>query len=190
MKYADINKRFTAIVADYMAKGYTINTRTMNGSQGEYAHIDFTNGTEVIRTLVDSFHEWSDYSLDGLEIIAGRADSSVIPNSESDCRTLWNNKLDIISRERFYEIGASRHHGKFYGSREDALAAQQLRFQRYVAKDQNSRPEDITAKAMEIAKSVIRREFRIKRICEADVTVSKYNGTYAVKYKGKSYRLH
>lgn len=27
MNYADINKRYTATVAEYMAKGYTINTR-------------------------------------------------------------------------------------------------------------------------------------------------------------------
>ena len=75
MKYADINKQYTATVADYLAKGYTINTRTMCGSQGDYAHIDLTNGAEVIRIMVDTFHEWTDISLDGLEIIVGRADS-------------------------------------------------------------------------------------------------------------------
>lgn len=57
MNYAGINKRYTAIVAEHMAKGYTINTRTMTGSQGDYAHIDLTNGTEVIRIMVDTFHE-------------------------------------------------------------------------------------------------------------------------------------
>ena len=44
--------------------------------------------------------------------------------------------------------------------------------------------------AMEIAKRIIRREFNVKRICEADVTVSKYSGTYAVKYRNKVYHLH
>ena len=43
---------------------------------------------------------------------------------------------------------------------------------------------------MEIAKRIIRREFNVKRICEADVTVSKSNGTYTIKYKSKVYRLH
>ena len=93
MNYADINKRYTATVAEYMAKGYTINTRTMTGSQGDYAHIDLTDGTEFIRILVDTFHEWTDISLDGLEIIVGRADGEVKPNSENDYHTLWNNKL-------------------------------------------------------------------------------------------------
>lgn len=87
MNYVDINKKYTATVAEYMAKGYTINTRTMNGSQGDYAHIDLTDGTEVIRIMVDTFHEWTDISLDGLEIIVGRADSEVIPNCENDYRS-------------------------------------------------------------------------------------------------------
>ena len=190
MKYADINKKYTAIIAEYLANGYTINTRTMSGSQGDYAHIDLTNGSEVIRIMVDTFHDWTDISLEGLEIIVGRADSEVEPNSENDYHTLWNTKLDIISRERFYEIGADRRHGKFYGTLEEATAAQQLKVQRYIAKHQDSKPEDITARAMEIAKRIIRREFKVKRINEAKVTVTKRNGTYAINYKGKVYRLH
>lgn len=35
MKYIDINQKFTAKVAEYIAKGYTINTATMSGSQGD-----------------------------------------------------------------------------------------------------------------------------------------------------------
>ena len=189
MNYVDINKKYTATVAEYMAKGYTINTRTMSGSQGDYAHIDLTDGTEVIRIMVDTFHEWTDISLDGLEIIVGRADSEVIPNCENDYHTLWNTKLDIISRERFYEIGADRRHGKFYGTLEEATAAQQLKVQRYIAKHKNSKSEDITAKAMEIAKRIIRREFKVKRISEADVKISKSGKSYTVSYKGKAYRL-
>lgn len=140
--------------------------------------------------MVDAFFGSFDNPLNGLEIIVGRADSEVIPNSENDYHTLWNTKLDIFSRERFYEIGADRCHGKFYGTMEEATAAQELKYKRYAAKWQTSKAEDITAKAMEIAKRIIRREFKVKRICEADVTVSKYSGTYAVKYRNKVYRLH
>ena len=120
----------------------------------------------------------------------GRANSEVIPNCENDYRTLWNSELDIISRERFYEIGADRRHGKFYGTLEEATAAQQLKCKRYSAKLQSSKPEDITTKAMEIAKRIISREFKVKRINEAKVTITKYNGSYAINYNGKVYRLH
>ena len=51
MKYIDINQNFTAKVAEYIAKGYTINTATMSGSQGEVAHVDLTDGKQVVRVL-------------------------------------------------------------------------------------------------------------------------------------------
>ena len=190
MKYADINKRYTETVSEYLARGYTINTRTMTGSQGDYAHIDLTDGTEVVRIMVDTFHEWTDTSLDGLEIVVGRADSEVIPNSENDYHTLWNNKLEIISKERFYEIGEDRRHGKFYGTLEQATAAHQVKFQRYIIKRQDNKANDISPRVMEIAKRVIRRKFGVKRICEADITIAKYNGAYTIGYKGKACRLH
>lgn len=190
MKYADINAKYTATVVEYLAKGYTVNTRTMGGSQGDYAHIDLTNGIEIIRIMVDTFHEWTGASLNGLEIIVGRADSEVKPHCDNNYRTLWNNKIGIISRERFYEIGMNRRCEKFYGTLDEAAAAHQLKVQRYIAKRQNDQTEDITIKAMEIAKRIIHREFKAKRICGADVTVTKFNGAYTIRYKSKTYRLH
>lgn len=139
--------------------------------------------------MVDTFHVWDSIPLDGVEIIVGRADSEVEPHSENDYHILWNNKLTIISQERFYEVGDNRRHGKFYGTREDAVAAQEKRYQRYTTRHEGSKAEDITTKAMKIAKRIIRREFNVKRICEADVTVSKYNGTYTIKYRDKAYRV-
>ena len=50
--------------------------------------------------------------------------------------------------------------------------------------------QDISPKAMEVAKRIIRRQFGVKRICEADIKVSKHDGTYTIGYKGKAYRLH
>ena len=44
MKFADINKVFTAEVNKYLERGYHFNTATMRGSQGEIAHIDLTDG--------------------------------------------------------------------------------------------------------------------------------------------------
>lgn len=58
MKYADINKRYTEIVSEYMAAGYTLNSSTMSGSQGEIASIDLTDGKAIIRVLVSRFNDW------------------------------------------------------------------------------------------------------------------------------------
>ena len=189
MKYADINRRYTEIVAEYMGKGYTINTASMSGSQGETCKIDLTNGTEIIRIMVDTFSDWRN-DLAGVEILVGKVtDEDVRPHSNSGWATIWNNRLEILSTDRFYKIGEDRCHGTFYGDMAEAKAATTTRRSRYIARESTRRTENITSKAVEIAKRVIRREFGVKRICEADVKVSKYNGVYTIGYKNKAYRL-
>ena len=57
MKSAEINAIYAAKAAEYLAAGYTINTNSMNGSQGEIAKIDFRKGDEVIRLMLNSAGE-------------------------------------------------------------------------------------------------------------------------------------
>ena len=64
MKYSDINKMFTTEVNKYLAQGYRFNTASMNGSQGELAKVDLTNGTEIIRIVARTFSkEWDKQGL-------------------------------------------------------------------------------------------------------------------------------
>lgn len=189
MKYADINRRYTEIVAEYIGKGYTINTASMSGSQGETAKIDLTNGTEIVRVMIDTFSDWTN-NLEGVEIFVGKVtDEDVRPHSNSGWATIWNNRLEVLSTERFYKIGEDRRHGAFYGSEAEAKAVATIRRSRYFLRESTRKTENITDKAMEIAKRIIRREFGVKRICEADITVSKCNGAYTVGYRNKVYRL-
>lgn len=112
MKYIDINQKFTAKVAEYIAKGYTINTATMSGSQGEVAHVDLTDGKQVVRVLLDSFTEYDSFnSLSGLEIVVGTPADKVVPYDTVRYNTIWNNRLEVIESERFYEIGSSKRRG-------------------------------------------------------------------------------
>ena len=138
MKYADINHRYTEIVAEYMGKGYTINTISMGGSQGETCKIDLTNGTEIVRIMVDTFSDWKN-SLEGVEIVVGKVmDADVRPHNNSGWNTIWNNRLDIITSERFYKIGEDRRHGTFYGSMVEAKAVVTIRRSRYFLRDRKS----------------------------------------------------
>ena len=129
MTYQNINRRFSEIVSDYLQKGYYFNTSTMEGSQGEVASVDLTDGKEIIRILSKNFHEYSDgrYYLDGIRILTGRAPGSITPNS-SRGGTIWNNDLEILREEKFYRI--SRSNGGFYGTMEEAVAAYDLHFTR------------------------------------------------------------
>ena len=194
MKYADINRRFTEIVAEWLTKGYTINTATMNGSQGENAKLDLTDGKKIVRILVARFSEHA-ANVEGIEIVAGEAtDAKVIPNGSDNWATIWNNNLKVLQRERFFKMGENQFGDVQYGTEVEAKAAAELRFKRYIAKKITRKHEITSDKAVDIAKRIIRREFGVKRIIEADVSVFKRNdadGTnYYVSYRNKTYRLH
>ena len=140
MKYADINKRYTEIISEYMDAGYTLNTATMSGSQGEIASVDLTNGKEILRVLITKFNDWGDKaSFEGIDIIVGRAgDRDLIkPNDDNGWHTLWNDHLEVLRQERFYQVGDGRRSGKFYGAQDEAEVAFAVRMQRYRDKREN-----------------------------------------------------
>ena len=189
MKYADINRRFTEIVAEWLAKGYSINTASMSGSQGETAKIDLTDGREIVRILVDRFSDYA-ANVEGVEIIVGKAlDADVRPNNNDNWATLWNNRLEVLQQERFFKIGENRVSGTQYGTEAEAKAAAELRLKRYIAKEWSSKSKTFTGEAIEIAKRVIRRKFGANRIATAYVMVFKYDNAYCVSYRDRTYRL-
>lgn len=183
MKYADINKRYTEIINKYLVKGYTVNTATMGGSQGEIAHIDLTDGNEIIRILVEGFNEYH-RDIEGVEIIVGKATDEIKPNSKKTLGTIWNNRLEIIESERFFAIGRN---GYYTDKKEEAERAAQKRMSRYDTTPRET--YEPSAKAIEIAKKVIRKKFDVKRINTAEVKLSKYGNEYTVKYRNNIYRL-
>lgn len=102
MKFIDINREFTAAASSYMAQGYYINAGTMGGSQGEIAHIDLTNGTEIIRVLLTTFNNY--LGTEGVELIVGRVKDDIKPNQEDRWSTVWNECLEVISSKKFYRL--------------------------------------------------------------------------------------
>lgn len=137
MKYADINRRFTEIAAEYMAAGYVLNTASMNGSGGEIANLDLTDGQEIIRLLVTRFHDWGDCCTnEGVDIIVGRAakEDRAEPHADSGWQTIWNSHLEVLRQERFYQVGEDWGDGNFYGTQKEAEAAWAIRMRRYKAK--------------------------------------------------------
>lgn len=186
MKYANINKRFTEIVAEYIGKGYTINTSTIYGSQGEIAKIDLTDGKEIIRIMIKTFHDW-DVDLEGVEIIIGKNTDNVKPNRNDTWDTVWNDHLEIIHQERFYKIG---RHGDYYGTKEEAERASNIRTERCIDRYSSKEEYEPSAKAMEIAKRIVRNKLGYKRIIDSEVKLIKNSeGFFVVSYKTKSYHL-
>lgn len=101
MKYSDINKMFTTEVNKYLAQGYRFNTASMNGSQGELAKVDLTNGTEIIRIVACTFSK--EWDKQGIELFVGRVaeKEGIRPTTISDyyneiAERMNLNHLDLI----------------------------------------------------------------------------------------------
>lgn len=191
MKYIDINRKFTAAVSSYMMQGYTLNSSTMGGSQGEVAHIDLTNGTEIIRVLLKGFSDYTEMVADGgIELIVGRATDDVHPNKANEYRTVWNDRLEVISSEKFYKLSGSRDDEPFYGTEDEAKAAMEKRFSRYTSRDTYRTPKDITAKAAPVVKRYIHEKFGVRRVKMEDIKVTKHKGVFTVTYHKHVAQLH
>lgn len=192
MKVKEINKRYTEIVMEYMNNGYYFNTTTMSGSQGEITHTDLTNGETIIRIVMDKFHDFERYT-DGIEIIVGKCtDERVKPNTGDSWSTIWNNRLEIISSEKFYQIGRENRSGdKFYGTEEEANEAMKKVHERYEARRSSSKQE-FSDNAKKIVLSFVKKQPKCKSVKLADIeSVYKITSSneYFVKAKGKTYKL-
>lgn len=189
MKYADINKRYTEIVNEYLTMGFTINTATMSGSQGEVAKIDLTDGSEIIRVLIRSFSDYGNTD-GGYEIVVGTAMDKVTPHDSDKMRNLiWDSNLGVHYVERYYSIGR-RYDADFYGTEQEAKDAFDLQYSRAIRR--NRRPPQYTpsAKAMEIAKRIVREKMGYQRVTASEVRPKKDDRGYTVFYKNKCYKLH
>jgi len=194
MKFETINREYTEKVTEYLAKGYTINTATMNGSQGEIGKIDLTDGKEIIRILLDSFCRPCErigdryYNMEGIELIVGRVTDDVTPHSASTWGTVWNQNLEVLSSKRFYEIGrASRNDKKWYGTWEEAIAQQEKASARYYERYVPERQE-LSDQAKEVVLPYVRRQPKCKTVKSTEIeSITKHHvksrsGKQFVKY--------
>ena len=146
MKKQDIRKAYTDQVAALLNQGYTIFPDTMRGSQGEIAHIDLSNGSEIVRVLLEREMCWDhlDDGFDGNVIIltVGRAapDTRLSDNWDGD---LWNNRLEHISQIKWLEL-TDRGEG-WYTTVDEAPRIGRLRTERYRNRNTACREELGTA---------------------------------------------
>lgn len=191
MTMKDINKRYSEIVMDHMNDGFYINTTTMSGSQGEIAHIDLTDGSTIIRIVMSEFRDWK-ANTEGIEIIVGNCtDTNVKANSKSGYNTVWNNKLEVIHSEKFYQIGRqNRSYEKFYGTEEEAEEAMRKMNERYESR-KTQKIFVLPDKAKKIVLPFIKRQPKCKSVKIADIEKVWRNGKneYFVTAKGKTYRI-
>lgn len=144
MKFEDINKRYTELVQEVLAKGYWVNAGTMGGSQGEIAHIDLTDGKQIIRVLLDSGYDHWDkndqsYDCDCVKLIVGLVPATErveAGKSKELGNIVWNNHLEVLVEAKFYKMD---RYGDWYLESEEGQSAIEKRSQRrrekYAAKN-------------------------------------------------------
>lgn len=169
MKKQDIRSEYTKKVAELLGKGYTIYPDTMNGSQGEIAHIDLTNGNEIIRVLLERGLCWSrigdGFTGNMITMTVGRADASTwVEDGWSG--TIWNNRLEPIYKREWAEI--SEQGEGWYTDPEEAAEIGRIRRERYMRSRENGR-ETLGNEYKEIAIRWLRKQPRMKTARMADI---------------------
>lgn len=201
MKKRDIEAIFTAKVQDYIVKGYTISTTTMSGHQGEIAKVDVTNGSEIIRILLTSEHEWNHEDcreIESVVLTVGRAEETYKPSNHSNPfdtmrPTIWNNKLEILEQRTFYQI--SRNDDFFTEDFAEYRAMQEVQMERMRRADRSWAPKttELGEAAKQVAIRYIKRKLGKSRVSSKDVKVIKKEWKdethYYIAYFSKEYRL-
>ena len=200
MKHTDIEAIFTAKVNEYIQKGYTFNTTTMAGSQGEIAKVDLRKGDEVIRVLLQNNREYDrDVHLAREMVIltVGRSIENVIRDDrpfDTMGSTFWNNRMEIIEQRRFYQISNRSNYFIEDVEAYDAMLRKQnkrcLARGGYVPRAERQLPDY----ANKIAKKYIKRTTGKDRVSGKNIKVFKEEAkgrlVYEVEYFGQTYRIH
>lgn len=175
MKYKSIDARMTEIVADFIRNGWLLNTNSFSGHQGEVAKVDLTNGTDVVRIVLDAFSQFSDgesdniteYYISGYRITIGYGDKRDCfhPHDPLGYSPLWTVHLQNSVSECFYCLGATyRSVNWFTTNKEEAIEAYRLRFKRYANKGSLPPHHELPDAARKVALRILRRKKGMKSL--------------------------
>lgn len=199
MNRFDIDKKFTELVAYYLADGWILNTKSMCGHQGEEGKVDLVKGDELVRIWLSRENNFN-WNIDGewhgyiMHLRIGRWNR---PASDSIRHnwTVWMRDLDVIMNLEFYEV-SSDGDGWYVEDLDEALKVQEKRNNNWI-KHAISFEKDITsARSKEIAVKYLKRVCGYKRVSSDKIVVKKNFSTdmnhaaYYVYYNGNSYRVY
>ena len=159
----------------------------MSGSQGEMAHVDLTNGFEILRVLIETSLSFDGYG-DILTIRVGRCMDEI----RGSWHTIWNNRLETLS-----EIKLAKISDNFYTTPEEGMRMAEVRLSRYDWRVHNRDQRTELGDAYKlVALRWLRRQPRMKtcRLEDIDRMVKLTRKDklvcYEITAKGKEYRLH
>ena len=171
MKKQDIRNAYTEKVTELLNQGWTIFPDTMNGSQGEIAHIDLTNGSEIRRVLLERDTHWDreegGYWGDIIRLTVGRAAADTWVGSAWD-GTIWNNRLEIIFQIEWADITRGRR-SDWYTDLEEGRRIQKLQMERYRNRDDHPSYTDLGEAYKSAALRWVQKQPRMKTCKLSDI---------------------
>ena len=198
MKKTTVERMYTAKVAELLNQGWHIHTSTMPGHQGEVAHVDLTDGSEIRRALLCREMTWgrsdADFYGHKLIILVGKNTDPIWPGWDS---TLWNNHIEVCSQIELAEIQEpDRYHPEgWYTDMATAREIQRIRNERREAR--RIPTERVLGTAFKsIALRWVRKQPRMKTTKLEDITkVARYTSRdgstgFKIEAKGKTFTLH
>ena len=182
MRYENINAEYTEEVSKFIQNGWTINTTTMSGSQGEVAKVDFTDGKRIARVALEKKYD-SEMCVDYYAITTSvtNDDCKVVPNKMYS-NTIWDKDMTEVSVQRFYRASVM-YNVDWFVSHEEALENNEKWTERQCQKFHAMQDKDITPKAAGIVLGYVRRQKGCKTAKKNDIKVSKSSGHYVICYK-------
>ena len=117
----DVRRIYTQKVSELLAKGYQIHYETMSGSQGELAHIDLSDGNEILRVLLEREGNYGGSYGNIVRLRVGRCNEDL-----SRTHTIWNERLDTL-----FEIEWDQISGNYYTTREEGARMAAVRLERW-----------------------------------------------------------
>ena len=181
----DIRNLYTQKVAELLAQGYQINPETMSGSQGEIAHIDLTNGSEILRVLIESRCSYSETYGDILTIRVGRCTDEI----SGSWHTIWNDRLETLSEIKLAKISEN-----FYTTLEEGKRMAEVRHSRW--RRDYEQPKELGYAYKSAALSWLRRQPRMKTCKLQDIgrmtrtTLKDGRACFKIEARCNTYYLH
>lgn len=118
-----INSVYTKIVAEYIAKGYVISTRTFGGVESrEICHIDLAKDKKQIIRI------WMAYNNELVNWTHVEVIYITVESYDNNGNTMWRNKGELISEQKFYEVSADSR--CYSDSVDEVRAARELHSER------------------------------------------------------------
>ena len=181
----DIRNLYTQKVAELLAQGYQIHPETMSGSQGEIAHIDLTNGSEILRVLIESRCSYSETYGDILTIRVGRCTDEI----SGSWHTIWNDRLETLSEIKLAKISEN-----FYTTLEEGKRMAEVRHSRW--RRDYEQPKELGDAYKSAALSWLRRQPRMKTCKLQDIgrmtrtTLKDGRACFKIEARCNTYYLH